>query len=130
MASSRLRSAERVIDANAVTALFAIEATIHAVDVSTSRGVVFAGIGHGDLGNALVFAAFLVFGATQQALWSMTDHSPGHDTRVLGGCFGKAFAYNAFLALVAAGVAMMVFAEVLSRTTSYRGEIRIYSPER
>lgn len=67
MASSRLRSAERVVDANAVTASFAVEATIHAVDVTTSRGVVLAGIGHGDLGNALVFAAFLVFGATQQA---------------------------------------------------------------
>lgn len=61
----------------------------------------------------------------------MTDHSPGHDARVLAGAFfGKAFAYNAILVLAAAGVAMTVFAEVLSRTTSYRGEIRIYSLER
>lgn len=114
MASNRLRPAERVIDAYSVAASFAGEATVHAVDVTASRGIVFAGIRHGNLGKALIFAAFLVFGATQQALSSMTDDSRGHDARILDRTsFGKAFAYDAILVFAAAGVAMTAFAQVL-----------------
>lgn len=131
MAGSRLRSTERVVDTYAVTASFAAEATVHAIDVTASRGIRFAGIRHRHLGNALVFAAFLVFGATQQALSSMTDHSRGHDARVLDrGCFWKAFAYDAFLVLAATRVAMRAFAEVLLGMTGYRGDISKQSLKR
>lgn len=131
MASNRLRSAERIVHAYAVNASFAVEAAVYAVNVAAGRGIVVAGIGLGDFGNALVFAALLVFGATEQALSSMTDHSRGHDARVLARTFfGKAFAYDAILVLVAASVAMRTFAEVLFGTTSYRYEIRIGSLER
>lgn len=130
MASNRLRSAERVVHAYAVTASFAVEAAVHAVNVTASRGIVVAGIRHGDLGDALVFAALLVFGATEQALSSMTDNSRGHDAGVLGTSFGKTFAYDAILVLAAARVAMRTFAEVLFGTTGYRCKIRIRSLER
>lgn len=65
VASDRLRSTESVVDADAVTAtLAAVEAAIHAVNVTARRGVGVACIRHRDLGNALIFAAFLVFGTT------------------------------------------------------------------
>lgn len=131
MASNRLRSAERVVHAYAVAASFAVEAAVHAVNVTASRGIVVAGIRHGDLGDALVFAALLVFGATEQALSSMTDNSRGHDAGVLARTsFGKAFAYDAILIWAAARVAMRTFAEMLFGTTGYRCKIRIRSLER
>ena len=132
MASNRLRSAERVVDAYSVTASFAVEAAIHAVDVAASGGIFFAGIRHGNLAKALNFAAFLVFGATQQALSSMTDDSRGHDARILDRTsFGKAFAYDAILVFAATGVAMTAFAQVLFGMTGCRSQIRfcIYGGE-
>ena len=131
MAGGRLRLTERVVHAYTVTASFAIAAAIHAVDVAARCGVIVAGIRHGDFGKALIVAAFLIFGATQQALFCMADHSRGHDARVLDrGSFGKAFPYDALLVFAAAGVAMMVFAEVLFGITGYRNEIRIQSLKR
>ena len=126
MASGRLRLTERVVHAYTVTASFAIEAAIHAVDVAARCGVIFAGIRLADFGKVLIFAAFLIFGTAQQALLSMADHGRGHDARVLDRrSFRKAFPYDASLVFVATGIAMMVFAEVLFRMTGCRNEIRI-----
>ena len=67
MTSDCLGSTERIIDADTVTASFAVEAAIHAVNVTASRGIFFTSIRHRYLGDALIFAAFLVLGAAQQA---------------------------------------------------------------